>query len=187
MSDWPMREITDPRMLRAMAHPLRIKLLNELVVSGPATATALAEKLGDSAANCSWHLRQLAKFGLIEDLPGPGRNRPWRWIPIANRWRATSPEMAQAAAQLAATMLDFEVAQLQAWEASELQEPAEWREAALTTQTMNWLTADELAEINKTVMRLLLKNMDRLTDPATRPAGSRPVRFIAWGIPCDLS
>jgi DNA-binding transcriptional ArsR family regulator len=187
VSEWPIREITDPRMLRAMAHPLRIKLLNQLAVFGPATATELAEKLGDTAANCSWHLRQLAKFGLIEDMPGPGRNRPWRWIPTGNRWRSTSPEMAQAGAQVAATMLDFEMAQLQAWEASEPEAPAEWREAAFVTQAMSWLTAAELAEINKTVMGLLLKSMDRLTDHATRPPGSRPVRFIAWGIPCDLS
>jgi DNA-binding transcriptional ArsR family regulator len=187
VSEWPVREITDPRMLRAMAHPLRIKLLNQLALHGPATATELADQLHDSAANCSWHLRQLAKFGLIEDLPGPGRNRPWRWIPTGNRWRADSPEMEQAGAQVAAVLIDYEFAQLQAWEAHESEEPEQWREAAFTNQSMTWLTAEELAEINETVMRLLLKNMGRLADPSTRPPGSRPVRFIAWGVPCDLS
>lgn len=185
--EWPMRDITDPRMLRAMAHPLRIKLLNELALRGPATATELADRLHDTAPNCSWHLRQLAKFGLIEDMPGPGRNRPWRWLPVGNRWRATSPEMAQASAQLTSTWMNYEVAQLQAWEIHEADQPEDWRSAAFGTQTMTWLTAEELAEINKTLTPLLMKNMDRLADPSTRPPDSRPVRFVAWGIPCDLS
>jgi DNA-binding transcriptional ArsR family regulator len=182
-----MREITNPKMLRAMAHPLRLKMLNELAVHGPATATALAEKLGDSAANCSWHLRQLAKFGFVEDLPAPGRNRPWRWIPIGNRWHDSTPEVAQAAAQLTATLLDYELAQRNAWDANEPGEPREWREAAFTMQSATWLTAQELAEVNAKVSELLLMRMDRLVEPATRPPDSRPVRFIAWGIPCDLS
>lgn len=174
-------------MLRAMAHPLRIRLLNELALHGPCTATELADRVDESPANCSWHLRQLAKFGLIEDMPGPGRNRPWRWIPTGNRWRPTSPEMQQAGAQVAATLIDYEFAQLMAWEAHENEEPEKWREAAFSNQTMTWMTAEELAEVNQTLGAMLLKNIHRLADPATRPPGARPVRFIAWGIPCDLS
>src|SRR5688572_17825672 len=101
----PIRDITDPRVLRAMAHPVRVKLLNSLVLHGAATATELADRVGDTPANCSWHLRQLAKFGFIEeadDLPYKGRNRPWRWVPTVNRWADSdvSPEFAAAEAEV---------------------------------------------------------------------------------------
>src|SRR6202000_1732205 len=57
-------EITDPRALRAYAHPIRLKLVGLLRRSGPLTATQAGEKLRESAATCSFHLRQLAEYVL---------------------------------------------------------------------------------------------------------------------------
>ena len=57
-----------------MAHPVRLRLLAELADLGQATATELAERTGESPANCSWHLRQLARYGFIEEAEsGAGR------------------------------------------------------------------------------------------------------------------
>jgi DNA-binding transcriptional ArsR family regulator len=69
--------------LTALAHPLRLDLLNHLMATGPATASACARALGDSPSNCSYHLRFLARHGLVEpidgaDVPADGRERPWR-------------------------------------------------------------------------------------------------------------
>src|SRR5215475_15177552 len=73
-------EISDPKTIRALAHPLRLDLLQLLGVSGPATAAQCGRVLGVSQASCSFHLRQLAKYGFVEDA-GPGadrRERQWR-------------------------------------------------------------------------------------------------------------
>ncbi|MDR6613097.1 helix-turn-helix domain-containing protein [Leifsonia sp. 1010] len=69
--------------LRALAHPLRVELMNELSDFGPATASMLAERLGESSGATSYHLRQLAKHDIIvEDTErGSGRERWWRMAP----------------------------------------------------------------------------------------------------------
>jgi predicted ArsR family transcriptional regulator len=65
--------------LKALAHPLRVSLVNHLLAVGPRTASECAEEVGSSASNCSWHLRQLARFGFVERVEsGDGRERPWR-------------------------------------------------------------------------------------------------------------
>jgi len=73
--------ITNPRLLRALAHPARIAILEHLILDGPATATQCADVAGLSPSACSYHLRALARFGFIEPDPGSavdGRQRPWR-------------------------------------------------------------------------------------------------------------
>ncbi|GHJ50193.1 transcriptional regulator [Catellatospora sp. TT07R-123] len=181
-----IREITDPRMLRALAHPLRLRLLNELAMRGPATATELAEQVGESPSNCSWHLRQLARFGYVEEAEGGvGRSRPWRWIPTGHRWGDPddSPEMVRAGEEMGNALVTFELAQRNAWEATRSAEPADWQRAAYTNQSVTWLTVEELAELNTVMTELMSRHLDRIADPATRPEGARPVRLIAWGIP----
>ncbi|MEW2618689.1 winged helix-turn-helix domain-containing protein [Streptomyces sp. NPDC048106] len=70
----------DARSLRGLAHPLRMQLLDSLRIHGPATASQLAERLGESSGATSYHLRQLADHGFVEDAPehGKGRERWWR-------------------------------------------------------------------------------------------------------------
>ncbi|MFJ9869660.1 ArsR/SmtB family transcription factor [Streptomyces sp. NPDC101165] len=72
----------DPRSLRGLAHPLRMQLLDTLRQRGPATASQLAERLGESSGATSYHLRQLAAHGFVEDAPehGKGRERWWRAV-----------------------------------------------------------------------------------------------------------
>jgi DNA-binding transcriptional ArsR family regulator len=73
----------DARSLRGLAHPLRLRLMELLWLDGPATATGLAARVGESTGTTSWHLRQLAEHGLIEDDPARGskRERWWRVRP----------------------------------------------------------------------------------------------------------
>ncbi|MFF4759096.1 ArsR/SmtB family transcription factor [Streptomyces sp. NPDC001292] len=77
--EWPVRPL-DARSLRGLAHPLRMRLLTTLRHRGPATASQLAAKLGESSGATSYHLRQLAAHGFVEDAPehGKGRERWWR-------------------------------------------------------------------------------------------------------------
>src|ERR1700691_4692285 len=70
--------LSDPRALRAYAHPTRMALVALLRRDGPHTATQAAGAIGESVASCSFHLRQLAKYGLVEEAGGRGREKPWR-------------------------------------------------------------------------------------------------------------
>ncbi|MFC7387528.1 winged helix-turn-helix domain-containing protein [Sphaerisporangium rhizosphaerae] len=72
--------VRDPRALKAVAHPLRVRLLGALRLEGPATATELAARLGESSGSTSYHLRQLARYGFVEEDPGrrDARERRWR-------------------------------------------------------------------------------------------------------------
>jgi DNA-binding transcriptional ArsR family regulator len=79
-------EISDPKAIRALAHPLRLDLLQLLGSGGPATAAQCGRVLGASQASCSFHLRQLAKYGFVEDA-GPGRDRRER------QWRITQQRL----------------------------------------------------------------------------------------------
>ncbi|MFF3211356.1 ArsR/SmtB family transcription factor [Streptomyces sp. NPDC002886] len=76
----PQLRKLDANSLRGLAHPLRIRLLGDLRLHGPATASQLAERLGESSGATSYHLRQLAAYGFVEDAPehGKGRERWWR-------------------------------------------------------------------------------------------------------------
>ena len=71
--------VTDPRALHALAHPTRVALLDHLLAMGARTASQCAEAVGESASSCSWHMRQLARFGFVERAESTdGRERPWR-------------------------------------------------------------------------------------------------------------
>jgi len=82
-------QVTDPRVLRALAHPIRLALLGLLRREGPLTATRAGELLGEVPASCSFHLRQLARYGLVEEAGGGvGRQRPWRATALSTTWPA---------------------------------------------------------------------------------------------------
>jgi len=76
--------IHDPRVLRAIAHPVRTRILGEIAAAGPLRAADVARELDIPANQASFHLRQLAKYGLVEEAPGEARDKRDRV------WRATS-------------------------------------------------------------------------------------------------
>lgn len=73
----------DPKALRALAHPVRMRLLDELGKRERITATEAAEILNTTPANCSFHLRQLARYGMVEpDEASDNREHPWKLAPF---------------------------------------------------------------------------------------------------------
>ena len=99
----PHRRLKDARELSALAHPVRMGIIEHLSVSGPLTATELADRLDESPANCSWHLRKLAEHGFVEEAGGgTGRQRPWRVPGIGFTWDDpdAGPEQRRAAEAL---------------------------------------------------------------------------------------
>ena len=186
----PRREVRDPRVLRAMAHPVRWQILDQLLVHGPATATELAERLDESPSNCSWHLRQLAKYGFIEPAEGgTGRQRPWRFVPQTTGIAPSDGdvEFSHARDVFIEFMLTQDLAALRAWQQSRHRESEQWREAGfVNSSNYIWLTADEVnaleAELSDVVERHLAPHVERV-NVDRRPAGSRPIRFAAWAVP----
>lgn len=189
-AELPVRNVRDPQVLRALAHPARIRLLEELAFAGPSTATDLAERVGESPAHCSWHLRQLARYGFVAEAGGGrGRQRPWRIVVQSNEWPYgdDNAELALAGDAAAEVLFGREYEALRQWRAASHTDTAEWKSAPFVAQSMGWLTAEELTEVGEEVTRILMRYLPRLADPASRPDGARPVRLVAWGIPARAS
>lgn len=183
---WPNRSLRDAGAIKAMAHPLRLRLLELLGTGGPATATELARRVGESPANCSWHLRQLAAHGFITETgQGKGRQRYWEFVPGGATFSDTSEdgELDVAAQAGSEAMFEYTVAELRKWQVDRRRESKQWRDASFSSQSIAWLTADELKQLSDDIVALITAHIDRLSDPAKRPEGSRPIRFYATGIP----
>ena len=103
------RELTDPLTMRALAHPVRLAILEALTHHGSLTATEVAEHVGESPSNCSFHLRQLAKYGFVEEAEGgTGRRRPWRVVTIGTSFTDVheDTETALAASNLSRVIVE---------------------------------------------------------------------------------
>lgn len=176
-------KLSDPRALRAYAHPTRMALVGLLRMEGPFTATRAAELTGESVASCSYHLRILAKYGLVEeaDPDGPGREKPWRATAEFTSWPNYSADPAVASA---AEALDAAVAEnhfhrmMRAMESRHTLSP-EWRQAERHSDAVLYLTKDELRELGERLDAMVLEYTDRGHDPALRPEGARRVAFVS--------
>jgi DNA-binding transcriptional ArsR family regulator len=184
----PHRRLSDPRELNALAHPVRMAIIELLSVSGPLTATELADRLDETPANCSWHLRKLAQHGFVEEAEGgKGRQRPWQVPGLGFRWdeehASGSIDERRAAQALSDVMMGRAIDRLREAQQRAPEEPEEWRAANSNTEMVAWLTADELQEMNEAINAVLDRHVERLTEPTQRPAGSRLCEFVSWGVP----
>jgi DNA-binding transcriptional ArsR family regulator len=182
------RRVTDAAALKALAHPVRIALIDALVAHGPLTASEAAEIIGDSPSNCSWHLRKLAEHGFVREATSTdGRNRPWRVVSEALEWSDDGGDTPQAERVAADAMTDVllerQLQKLRAARAAQPSEPAEWREATAVMQAQLWLTADEAAGLKSGLEELMTRYVDRLRDPDLRPQEARLVSMVGWLVP----
>jgi hypothetical protein len=182
----PTVKLADPTALRGYAHPLRLRLVGLLRGEGPMTATRAAEHLGESVASCSFHLRQLAKYGLAERVDGANRReRPWRATAMVTSWDGgpDDPAMQAATDQLNSAILDEYVDRARRYLARRANDPAEWRKVGGFGDAMVYVTAAELAGLVEDMETVLSRFDERITDPATRPPDSRGVSVIQLVIP----
>lgn len=178
--------LTDPRALRALAHPMRLALLRLLRTEGPITATRAAELLDESSASCSFHLRQLAKYGLVEEAGGGhGRERPWRATATLTNVPevVADPELAAAAQLFRAIVLERNFEGAMRWLDVRADEPVEWQRAGQFNDLLLYLTAAELEELSDNIQALHERYADRLTSPELRPPGSRLVTYVQLAFP----
>lgn len=177
--------LTDPRALRAYAHPTRMTLVGLLRREGPRTATQAAGLIGESVASCSYHLRILAKYGLVEeaDPGGPGRDKPWRATAEYTDWPNYSedPVVAQAAEALTAAVLENHFHRMTRALEARHELPREWQEAERFSDYTLYLTPEELTELGEAVDALVARYRDRGTHPEQRPESARRVAFLQVG------
>src|ERR1044071_8458261 len=145
-------KITDPRMLRALAHPARIAILQHLALDGPATATQCADVAGLSPSACSYHLRALARFGFIEPAPdgaADGRHRPWQSRVVGITYGGADSSAAVLAAEHALTrMIQQRFDEVRdRYHAREAEYPPDWRAAAGLNSDVLHVSPAELTEV----------------------------------------
>ncbi|MFC1430263.1 ArsR/SmtB family transcription factor [Streptacidiphilus sp. N1-3] len=184
------RPHTDEGMDEGMpAHPLRSALLDLLAELGTVTSTEAAARLGQSSGLCSFHLRQLARYGRIEEVPqAGGRARPWRLRPApgAPGSDADTAGGAGGAGSLPGSPAEEGFGELargledeshQRWLAQRDQAPPEWRRDEAFSAVV-YLTPDELTAVADAVRQTLAHYLPREHEPSARPADARPVALI---------
>lgn len=177
----PRREI-DTNELKALAHPLRQRILYQLAFAGPATSTSIARALEESTGSASYHLRELARFGFIEEEKSRarGRERWWRLVPLDLRGLRKGSEVdRQAKASGAALdrmrfqrdrrLVDRYLANRHRF--------ADWADAAMFSSSAARLTKKEMARFTEDYVRLL-KRYYRPTEKL--PADAQPVAVLFY-------
>jgi DNA-binding transcriptional ArsR family regulator len=174
--------LSDPRMMRALAHPARIAIWTHLGLRGPATATECAEVAGLSPSACSYHLRTLAKYGFVEEdweAAADGRERPWRarLLHFNISGDPGVPPATQLAGQLLAENMRAAADDLRArYLVRKAEYPADWQNAVGELFGVAHVTAAELDEMRAKLVEVMVP-YTRL-DPAERPPGTLPVRIL---------
>jgi DNA-binding transcriptional ArsR family regulator len=181
-------EIRDPQVMRALAHPARLAIMEELQGGRTGTATELAQVCGLSPSATSYHLRALAKAGLVEEAPsrGDGRERVWqtqvRGFTIEPAPGA-SRDTRQAERELTDAFLDREEERVRRWLARSGDEPQEWYAASAISEGILLLTAEELNALNDAVLEMIRRyTRHRRPDP---PPGARLVSALYRAFPID--
>ncbi len=180
--------LTDPRQLRALAHPARIAILQYLALDGPATATECAEVAGLSPSACSYHLRALARQGFVEEDPASaadGRQRPWRAriTSISYGDEPGQPSAARAAGRLLTESFQarFDDIRTEYLDHETEFDPA-WRAASGSRQDVLHVTAEELAAVRSQLQDVLAAY--RRLDRTSRTPGARRVNatfdLVPW-------
>jgi predicted ArsR family transcriptional regulator len=183
-------KLTDPRALRALAHPTRMKLVGLLRREGPLTATQAGALIGEVPASASFHLRQLAKYGLVEEASGGrGRERPWQATAAFTSWSSAgaTPAVAAAAQMLSTVVAERYMEQVLTWLDEKSGEPLEWQEAALFGDMPLYLTAAELKQLGERLAELVDPFLERVANAEQRPDGARLVTLIQLAFPTDAA
>lgn len=182
----PPASVLDTAVMRAMAHPARLALLEHLRNGGPATATECAGVVGLSPSATSYHLRALARAGLVEAAPGRGDGRERLWRGTAGRYEVTgvadlAPEGREALRALTESLLAWDDVRVRRYLSRLDAEPAEWQDAAFFMDSTLQVTAAELTEISQAVYDLVERyRKDRRSD---LPPGTRPVSVAIRALP----
>lgn len=163
--------VLDAAALRALAHPLRVKIFDILSQYGPQTASSLAQRLGESTGSTSYHLRALAKQDLIRERADQGVGRERWWERPAGGVTMSAPGAAKTPAARAATQLVtsefFRLRQQQLLDFHDhaiATEDDEWKDASLISTASTRLTPEQSRDLTRRIMALIDEAVDRYRD-----------------------
>ena len=167
------------------AHPVREGLL-ALLARGPVTANEAARQLGESSGSCSFHLRQLARAGLVEEAPvapgaGSGRRRPWRLAPssLTDPLRHENPVVRPELGEL---LRELEDEGYRRWLAGRSQVERRWQADEAASHVL-WLTPEEMTAVTAAIRAVAGRYSTRDADPVSRPPDARPMALISRVFP----
>ena len=169
--------LRDPRAIKALAHPARLAVIDELFAGRRLTATECGEIAGLSASAMSYHLRALEKWGIVRrsEATDDGRERPWE--AAGNRLMVDSAEPRASAAGeaiLVARLFDRQRADALAWISSQDEAGAEWYDSVTFSSGLLWLSHEEAKQLSDGISAVVA-GMPRRS-AAEAPPGARPVR-----------
>lgn len=181
MNPLPRREVTAADEMKALAHPLRQRIYHHLAFAGPQTATSLARAFGESTGATSYHLRQLARFGFVEEDPdrSRGRQRWWRIVPLDLRTRPDGSESAMLTHELRRLELDRQRELLDRYLAQR-DRFGPLAEASMFSSSALRLTEDELRRFTEAYVELV-KRWWR--EPGEEPETAVPVVALFYAFP----
>ena len=180
--------ISDPRALRALAHPLRLALLDRLMSFGEQTAAQCAEAVGSTASNCSYHLRALARAGLVESgSSADRRERPWcatsTGLEFGRHDAATSPASAGAARAVDELVLAHDEELTRRAKGRHDQQPPDWQAAETYHTYALKLTPSELRQVVLEIDRLVRPYITPTRGDAPEDAEVAHLRLLAFRHP----
>lgn len=179
---FPVRQV-DVVSLKALAHPLRVQILEMLSRHGPQTACSLGEMLGESSGSTSYHLRQLAKHDFVHEVQGMGTARERWWerpkgaIEIGSRDLSENPATGEAA-----RLVSREFEHIRAAALAEFMEhgcdllPPDWSDAATIDSTNARLTAAQLHRYTREVEGFARRLLEEIRSDGEQE-GARPVQI----------
>jgi predicted transcriptional regulator len=178
--------LADPKAMRAMAHPVRMALMELLAVAPTLTATQASEALGESPANCAFHLRTLAKYGFVREAGGgKGRERPWtrahRSINLDTKGQADY--QAELAAHALSQAYGERMIERIRYAYGNTSWPKGWGDAVISSDSVRFLTAAEAIGVSEEIRTILDRYEGRREDPGSRPAGALPVQVAHYIFP----
>lgn len=178
--------LTDAAVMRALAHPTRLALLEQLEIHESLTATQASALIGVSPTNCAFHLRALGTCGLVEEVgAGPGRRRPWR---LTERSLAFSDVQADHEATLAARALSNVIVsqwldRIRRVQADRHLEPTQWQQVFGGSRAVVIATSDEVHQMLVDIRAILSRHDSRLRTRGRLPAGAREVELVLFAQP----
>lgn len=161
----------DVTWLRALAHPVRWEILDQLRKGSPMTATQLAPLVGHSPSSCSYHLRVLAQYALVTDVPASGRSRPWR----ATEFGLDLNPGAHSHSALAHHLRQRALTYIQTWHSEHESNPPPHIESEWDLR----MTPEDLARLDAT-LRATIADFITSVSPSS---SSTPTRVLLWALP----
>lgn len=177
--------LRDPAAIKALAHPARLVILDELMPDNELTATEIADVAGITPSAMSYHLRQLARWQIVQPAESSdGRERRWRLNPGGFAIDPEHPRASVAAElTLIARSLDRQREEVLRWFASSEAEDPTWNSLAAITTSYLWLTVEEVQVLTEAVLAMVAEYDERRRDATTRPPGSRRVQVGYLAVP----